>query len=141
MRSKDDGLCGARCCCLFKVPSAYASRDMARRLASTARVLMPSSDLFSKAFDQPPRLWSKTIFTTNHVSYFSNFPECSGAANVWHPLEVREGQASRLLRPRGSIVELGHLKLLRSTTRYCGRPWVLGSIRAVMHFEQKFSIT
>jgi hypothetical protein len=64
MRSKDDGLCGARCCCLFKVPSAYASVATTPRLASTARVLMPSSDLFSKAFEQPPRLWSKTIFTT-----------------------------------------------------------------------------
>jgi hypothetical protein len=34
-RSKDDGLCGAKRCYLFKVPSNYASTAMVRRLAGT----------------------------------------------------------------------------------------------------------
>jgi hypothetical protein len=54
MRSKDDGMCGARRCCSFQVPSAYAFAAMVRRFASTAQVPKPSSDLFSKVFKQPP---------------------------------------------------------------------------------------
>jgi hypothetical protein len=77
-RSKDDGLCGARCCCSFKVPSTYASASSVQRLVGTARVLRPLSDLFSKAPEQPPRLRSKTIFTTNRASYFSNSPSSRG---------------------------------------------------------------
>jgi hypothetical protein len=91
MRSKDDGLCGVRRCCSFKVPSAYTSTAMVRRLASTAQLPRHSSDLFSKAFEQPPKLWSKTISMTNLASYFSNSPKYSGVANVWHALVVREG--------------------------------------------------
>jgi hypothetical protein len=90
VRSKDDGLCGARRCCSFKVPSTYASAATVRRLASTARVLRPSSDLFSKVPERPPRLWSKMIFTMNRTSYFSNSPKYSGATNVWHFLAAQE---------------------------------------------------
>jgi hypothetical protein len=49
-RSKGNGQRGARGCCLFKAPSTYASAATVRRLAGTARVLRPLSDLFSKAF-------------------------------------------------------------------------------------------
>jgi hypothetical protein len=94
MGSKDDGLLGVRCSYSFKVPSAYASASMVRRLGDTAQVPRPSSDLFSKAFEQPPRLQSKMIFTTNLASYFSNSPKYSGAVNMWHPLAVRKGRAS-----------------------------------------------
>jgi hypothetical protein len=134
-RSKDDGLRRARRCCSFKVPSTYATVTMVRRLASTAQVLRPSPDLFSKVFEQPPRLRSKMIFTTHLASYFSNSPKCSGAANMWPPLAVREGRASQLLRPCDSRVELGHLNLLRSATPYGGRPWALGSVHVVTLFE------
>jgi hypothetical protein len=90
-RSKDDGLRRVRRCCSFKVPSTYASAATMRRLASTSRVLRPSSDLFSKVPERPPRLQSKMIFTTNRASYFSNSPKYSGATNVWHSSVAREG--------------------------------------------------
>jgi hypothetical protein len=135
-RSKGDGMCGARCCCSFKVPSTYTYAATVRRLAGTDRVFRPSSDLFSKMPEQLLRLWSIMIFMTNHTSYFSNSSKFSVAANVWHPLAIREGRASRLLRPCGSRVELGHLEFQRPTTHYSGQPWALGSVQAVTLFEQ-----
>jgi hypothetical protein len=50
VRSKDDSLRGARHCCSFKAPSTYAYAATVQRLAGTARVLRPFSDLFSKVF-------------------------------------------------------------------------------------------
>jgi hypothetical protein len=117
-RSKEDGLRGERRCYSFKVPSTYAPATTVRRLAGTARVLSSSFDLFSKVFEQPPKLRSKTIFTTKPRGLLLKFPKFSGAANEWQLLAAQEDRASRLLRPRGCRVELGPLEFLRSTIRY-----------------------
>jgi hypothetical protein len=77
-RSKDDSLRGMRRCCLFKVPSTYASAAMVQRLAGTSRVLRLSSDLFSKAFKWPPRLWSENNFHNKNTQVPSRTPQVLG---------------------------------------------------------------
>jgi hypothetical protein len=95
------------------VRSKFLAPTPMRLRCEDLRAQIESSGLrltsYSKVPEQLLRLWSKMIFTTNRASYFSNSSMFSVAANVWHPLAVREGRASRLLRPYGSRVELGHL--------------------------------
>jgi hypothetical protein len=94
-RSKDNGLRGVRHYCSFKAPSTYASAAMVRRLASTARVLRSSFDLFSKVFGRPPGLWSRSDFENKTTpSYLSNLSSSQGQRTSGNPYQFEKVEPS-----------------------------------------------
>jgi hypothetical protein len=86
VRNKSDGLRGVRHCHSFRAPSTYTSVATVRKLASTVQVLRYSSDLFSKAFECPPGLWSKCDFKNKTMpSYLPNLSSSRGLRMSGYP--------------------------------------------------------